>query len=309
MWRDWLRFILLILPFVATRAVHHKPATVLSADDDRYAHTYQYLETLGFVVTRFKQGWNSSSPDIVSEAREIYGSNNIWVQRSVSATRAWLEMVDEFAQNCSVPLDSWRFFFVDEVVLHPSLDVHSLDRLLGDAKTLARTDGFFTMGACGSVGEPACSVHITPDYALCSSTCLLAVALTRRRAQTLFIEARFLVESVVRSRDVVARTRADMWVKQLHQYRPGLAAGINLPSPLRQNAFGLFYQDSTRFDSSVTGVFDDEPPPPVQELPKRASMWWALSLVSAVGGMGLGGAWCYSSQQWRRCLTTQGSRW
>ncbi len=228
---------------------------VLSINSERFDHTGSTLKHLNIRVTQhIPLKYNSITVD--QELEKFQGSRKYHTDEYLkvfSNRMAFIAAMQAFANDHSVDPNAWRFFFEDDISLHPSLKPDQAKEILETGLSLASGDGMVYLGLCG----PRCAGTKMPlvngtDAERCSGTCAHAFGFKRWKV------ARFL--SIMGDLEIEGH---DPHIESMYFDRTLLAyglqvhkvwlIGIDLQSPAREgyDHFGILFQDRDAFHSSI----------------------------------------------------------
>ena len=164
-------------------------ATVLSADELRFESAEKELRQL--FNTRRQIPLNITDPSLfrgLDGFRHLRG-RNITTKREARAFSNFLAFhfaINFHASDKNVKSDSWRFFFEDDISLHPNATFPMCNLLHG--MLLAKNDGILYLGMCSPIcilQDVFSSTNKSVAFQKCSGTCAHAFGLTKWKAQTL----------------------------------------------------------------------------------------------------------------------------
>jgi hypothetical protein len=228
---------------------------VLSMRDVRFNHTKHVLARLGINATQ-KVPHSFKSKEVDRSLEKFTGNRNYHTDLNLkvwSNRMAFIEVLEEFVLDTDAQYNSWRFFFEDDVELHPSLSDEEAQLVLARGMALANTDGIVFLGICGpSWGEiQGLNEHV--QAAKCAGTCAHAFGFQQWKA------AKFLSLMTTLNLEggdpVVLGFYFDRYLhafgRFVHQY---WLLGSNLKSPVDSiwDHFGLLYQDRATFNSEIS---------------------------------------------------------
>ena len=232
-----------------------QPAFVISGIDDRWQHTRDVLQAVGFAKPHRFVPVEASQANADAESRAeaydaVVNTSSIVSQRQL-AIRATFFRLFQAVAVLSIEEDDFAYLFEDDVAVHPSVSRRKLASILDFSSSLARKDGLLYLGSCA----PQCDgkltrTHDEVTYAKCSCFCTHALAVTRRRARSLAgdLHSNMVEHGIVSSTSHVH----DDLLRHYSMYRNfSWVAGINLVSPENAGHLGVFYQNRLRFPSLV----------------------------------------------------------
>jgi hypothetical protein len=190
-------------------------------------------------------------------SREYHTDQNLKV---FSNRMAFVSAMQAFVDDDSVGWDSWRFFFEDDISLHPSLTPDQAKEALAKGLALAAGDGAIYLGICG----PKCSagaVHlrikrrsnahsVSVDAAQCSGTCAHAFGFKKWKAIGFLLHMNNLEMESEYKRMYFDRVLL-AYALQVHRI---WVVGSNLRSPAKgiSDHFGILFQDRDAFHSTIS---------------------------------------------------------
>lgn len=169
-------------------------------------------------------------------------------------------MLFDFVNDETAKINSWRFFFEDDIELHPSVTVANAKVALAKALEIASGDGIVYLGVCGpGKADLKEAVKLAPNVEARRShgTCTHAYGVTKWRAAGLLshLDKVQVPEQYTRLAymyfDILTRaygvTVTKAWI-----------VGFNLRSPVPQKLLakqahvGLVFQDRLKYPSFIT---------------------------------------------------------
>ena len=173
---------------------------------------------------------------------------------------AHTSMLFDFVNDLTANMNSWRFFFEDDIELHPSVTVADARAALAKGLEIAAADGIIYLGVCGpgrsDLDKPvvlARGINARKSH----GTCTHAYGVTKWRAAGLlsYLDKVKVPEHYPRTAymyfDILSRaygvTVMKAWI-----------VGFNLKSPVpqqylaKQAHIGLIFQDRVRYPSFVS---------------------------------------------------------
>lgn len=177
-----------------------------------------------------------------------YHSNPVHL-KMFSNRMAHTQLLREFTEDSTAGMNSWRFFFEDDVALHP--EVRDASEVLVKGMKMAAADGLLHLGICApargneDVREVAPGIEVARTFGYCSH----GYGVTKWRAAAVLGSLDEVVVQPAHGRlyfDVSMRAYAEHVVKTW-------VLGVNLasPSPGVVDHFGVLFQDRIKFPSSV----------------------------------------------------------
>lgn len=165
----------------------------------------------------------------------------------VSKKMAFLQLLFEFVSDREASINSWRFFFEDDMLLHPALEPRAAREAINAGMKLSNGDGVMFLGLCGShecvpVGK---YLHQGLKASQCNTQCSHAFGFTQWKA------AGFLsfLTDLQQPADYDS-TRPVTFDDLIHAYAAkvhmiwALGSNLNHPAfPPDSNHTGIFYQD------------------------------------------------------------------
>lgn len=237
---------------------------VLSMKAERFSHTREVLhKNLNITVTQYIP-LQYNSPEVEQALEKFFqGSQEYHTDQNLkvfSNRMAFVSAMQAFVDNDSVGWDSWRFFFEDDISLHPSLTPDRAKEALAKGLALAAGDGAIYLGICG----PTCSagaVHlhierrsnahsVSVDAAQCSGTCAHAFGFKKWKAIGFLLHMNKLEMESEYKRMYFDQVLV-AYALQVHRI---WVVGSNLQSPAKgmSNHFGILFQDRDAFHSTIS---------------------------------------------------------
>lgn len=228
---------------------------VLSMKDERFLHTKNVLTSLGMeVVQKLPPSFLSKEVDRGLET--FVGSRNyhtatflkVWSNRM-----AFIDALEEFVQDTRTTPNTWRFFFEDDIGLHPNVTAERGRLLVAKGLKLADKGGFIYLGLCGpTCSEPPTQLDTDVEAARCAGTCAHAFGFQRRRAGEFLTEMSAL--TLTGGDAVILGFYFDRYMYEYgNQVQQVWLVGSNLKSPIPSlsDHFGLLYQDRAMYPSTI----------------------------------------------------------
>jgi hypothetical protein len=229
---------------------------VLNVRTDCFNHTKSMLEHLDIRITQQKP-LKYNNLEVDQELEKFQGGSRKYhtdeYLKVFSKRMAFIFAMQAFANDVLVDWNSWRFFFEDDISLHPSLTPDQAKEILANGLALAEDDGVVYLGICG----PHCVEPVEPlgygyDAERCSGACAHAFGFRRWKASQFLLHMDNLViespdphvESMYFDRLLVA------YALQVHRI---WVIGSNLQSPTKDgyDHYGILFQDRDTFNSSI----------------------------------------------------------
>ncbi|KAG0580258.1 hypothetical protein KC19_4G160700 [Ceratodon purpureus] len=227
---------------------------IISNKERRYNSSKVVLDKLGLVSHQHVP--LSYKSDAIRKAMEDFhvGNQRYLTDRykKVFSNRmAFAHLFQDFFDDPKAAPASWRFFFEDDVALHPSLTKALAQKVLARGLEVAAGDGILYLGICGpNRCEKKTVVLSSPVEAMrCAGACTHAFGLTKWKTGGLLAYMDKLktpnnVNVSVMYFDQLLRTYGE----QVHRI---WVLGSNLKSPQMNNHYGLVYQDRTNYPSVI----------------------------------------------------------
>lgn len=193
--------------------------------------------------------WDYRAAEVDAALEAFHGSREYphsAVDRKMFSNRmAHTQLLREFVDDAAAGMSSWRFFFEDDVAVHPAV-ASNASAVLVKGMGVAAADGMLHLGICapaaggGREVEVAMGVVAARTYGYCSH----GYGVTKWRAAAMLGTLDSLKVGLFF--DVSLRAYAEHVVRTW-------AVGVNLasPSPCAWDHFGIVYQDRLRFPSYV----------------------------------------------------------
>ena len=243
-------------------------ATILSADQQRFDATRTVLSPLFEVKREVPLSINDPALfRLISIFKTLRGRNFTAStpdreRKAFSNFLAFHEAIWSHAWDKRTKSDGWRFFFEDDVALHPNVTSPLCNIMHGIE--IARSDGILYLGLCA----PRCilwdifrSENKGLDYQKCSGTCAHAFGLTKWKAQSILELMQVLRQEYHKfDEQVYFDIGLFSYGKRVN---PVWTVGANLshapPRNLRNKKFvhykanhiGMFFQNREQFPSTI----------------------------------------------------------
>lgn len=223
---------------------------IVSNKEERYNHSREVLTKLGIIPHHYVP--LSYKSDAVKQAMEEYGAGKNRKQltdryKKVFSNRlAFTNLFRDFVNDPRAALDSWRFFFEDDIALHPSLSEELAQKVLGRGLEVAARDGVLYLGICGpkDCKRKVVVLKSPVEAKQCAGSCTHAFGLTKRKTKSFLADMHKLNVSSMYF-DQVMRSFGE----QVHKI---WILGSNLRSPQAKNHYGLVFQDRRRYPSIIS---------------------------------------------------------
>lgn len=221
---------------------------VVSNKEQRYNHSKAVLEKLGIVSHQYVP--LSYKSDAIRQAMEEYRAANHKYRltdryKKVFSNRmAFTYLFQQFVDDPHAAVDSWRFFFEDDVALHPSLTKSFAQQVLARGLEVASGDGILYLGICGPKDckkKVVLASHVEAKQ--CAGACTHAFGLTKWKTRS-FLSYMDKLNVTSMYFDQFMRTFGE----QVHKI---WVLGSNLKSPQTKNHYGLVFQDRTHYPSII----------------------------------------------------------
>jgi hypothetical protein len=228
---------------------------VLSMKDDRFEHTRNVLTFLGInVVQKVPPSYLSKEVDRGLE--QFVGSRvfhtsvflKVWSNRM-----AFIDALEEFVQDSNCTSESWRFFFEDDIAVHPNITSERARVLLAKGVKLADKDGFMYLGICGPSCSEARRIDKDVQAARCAGTCAHAFAFQRWKAGEFLTEMSGLTLKGVEGPVILGFYFDRYLYEYANQVQRIWVVGSNLKSPVESmfDHFGLLFQDRALYPTTI----------------------------------------------------------
>lgn len=226
---------------------------VVSNKEHRYNHSKTVLETLGIVPNQYVPEHYQSS--VIQRAMEDYHSGNQKYltdkyKKVFSNRMAFTDLFRNFVNDTTADVGQWRFFFEDDVALHPFLTPSLARRLLARGMEVAAADGILYLGICGPSRSRERVMLLHPVEAVrCSGACTHAFGLTKWKTGgflSYMDKLRMPEDENVTSMYFDQLMQA--YGEQVHKI---WVLGSNLLSPQERNHIGMVFQDRTHYPSVI----------------------------------------------------------
>ena len=228
---------------------------VVSNKEHRYNHSKTVLEQLGILPNQYIPEHYQSQ--VIQRAMEDYHAGNQKYltdkyKKVFSNRLAFTDLFQKFVNDTSADVGSWRFFFEDDVALHPFLTQSLARRLLARGMEVAAADGILYLGICGPSKSREKVVLSNPgpvEATRCSGACTHAFGLTKWKTGgflTYMDKLRMPEDANVTSMYFDQLMQA--YGEQVHKI---WVLGSNLVSPQEKNHIGMVFQDRTNYPSVI----------------------------------------------------------
>lgn len=220
---------------------------IVSNKEERYNHSKAVLAMLGIVSHQYMP--LSYKSDAIQKAMEEYRAGNRKhrndrYKKVLSNRMAFTYLFQQFVDDSHASFGSWRFFFEDDVALHPSLNKSLAEKVLAKGLEVAARDGILYLGICGPRDCKKKVVLASPVEAKqCAGACTHAFGLTKWKTRSFLADMNKLNVSSMYF-DQVMRTFGE----QVHKI---WVLGSNLRSPQAKNHYGLVFQDRRSYPSII----------------------------------------------------------
>lgn len=233
----------------------HLDGVVLSMKDERFLHTRDVLTTMGINI--FQKVPPSYQSKEVDQGLERYvGSRNyhtsaflkVWSNRM-----AFIDALEEFVQDSNCTRNTWRFFFEDDIAIHPDVTPERARVLVAKGLKLADKDGFLYLGICGPDCKDPLLLGKGVQAARCAGTCAHAFGFQQWKAGEFLTEMSGLTLRGVEG-PVILGFFFDRYMYEYgNQVQKVWVVGSNLKSPVRtvMDHFGLLFQDRALYPSTI----------------------------------------------------------
>ena len=183
-------------------------------------------------------------------------------QKLISNMYSWYTLIQRFADEPSSVsnVSDWRFIFEDDIAAVPSANLTNYTQAIRTGMEIALENGFLYLGIC----NPLCDSDIKSkgeviEYTRCSGLCGHAFGLTKWKAKVFVKE---MSELCVKFGHIHKRICANPCAKENYCMGQFLriyalhcgnihVVGTNVKSPENPDAFGIFYQNRQRFQSTI----------------------------------------------------------
>lgn len=221
---------------------------IVSNKEQRYNHSKAVLAKLGIVSHQYVP--LSYKSDAIRKAMEEYRAGNRKhltdrYKKVFSNRMAFTYLFQQFEDDPHAALDSWRFFFEDDVALHPSLTKSLAQKVLARGLEVAAKDGILYLGICGpkDCKKKVVLLASPVEAKQCAGACTHAFGLTKWKTRSFLTDMHKLNVTSMYF-DQVLRTFGE----QVHKI---WVLGSNLKSPQAKNHYGLVFQDRRSYPSII----------------------------------------------------------
>lgn len=229
---------------------------VLSMKDDRFLHTRTVLRSLGIKVAR-KTPRSYLSKEVDQGLERHVGSREFHTDahlRVWSNRMAFMEALEGFVEDSRCAMETWRFFFEDDIAMHPNVTAPRARTILANGVNLAEKEGVVYLGICGPICVEAWVLEEGVEAARCAGTCAHAFGFQRWKAAEFLTDMSALTMTGGHASPVVLGFFFDRYLfEYANQVRKIWVIGSNLKSPVQSvnGHYGLLFQDRTTFESSI----------------------------------------------------------
>jgi len=171
-------------------------------------------------------------------------------KKAFSNRMTFLNLFQTFVDDASEKLDSWHFFFENDIALHPRVTPKMAHDAIVEGMELAAADGILYLGMCRP-HDCAGKAHLKNGLkaSRCLGVCTHAFGFTKWKAAaflSIVHKIKFPSNETGLHLDLVLRAYAS----QVHKI---WLLGSNLQSPVEnvKGHFGLLYQDQEKFPSII----------------------------------------------------------
>ena len=228
---------------------------VLSMKDERFHHTRNVLTSLGIKVSqKIPPSYLSKEVD---RGLEVYvGSRGFHTSAFLkvwSNRMAFIDALEEFVQDSNCTRNTWRFFFEDDIAIHPNITHARARVLIAKGVKLADEDGFMYLGICGPNCTEARHLDKYVQAARCAGTCAHAFGFQQWKAAEFLTEMSGLTLKGVEGPVVLGFFFDRFMYEYGNQVRKIWVVGSNLKSPVETvfDHFGILFQDRAMFHTTI----------------------------------------------------------
>lgn len=227
---------------------------IISNKGQRYNSSKTVLESLGVVSHQYVP--LSYKSDTIRNAMEEFhvGDQKYLTDRykKVFSNRmAFTHLFKQFVDDPQAAPASWRFYFEDDVALHPALTKSLAQKVLARGLQVAARDGMLYLGICGPNRCEKTKAVLSQgvEARRCAGSCTHAFGLTKWKTRGFLA----YMDKLKTPRNVNVTS---MYFDQLmrtygEQVHRIWVLGSNLKSPQMKNHFGLVFQDRTNYPSVI----------------------------------------------------------
>lgn len=245
-----------------------------NVDDDDYFARRDYKPLHGYIVSNKAQRFNNSKgaldilgieahqyipPHYKSEAvlqemkTFLRGEDKYLIDRhkkTFSNRMAFTKLFQQFVADPTADLGTWRFFFEDDIAVHPFLTETLARDAIARGLEVADGDGMLYLGICG---PRLCrdKVVLSPpvEGKRCAGACTHAFALTKWKAGGFLAHFdNIRLPENDHAMGIYFDQLMRLYGEQVH---PIWVLGSNLRSPQAKDHFGLVYQDRKNYPSVI----------------------------------------------------------
>lgn len=234
---------------------------ILSAVKSRYEYASSVLQKFNIIPHHYVP--YSYKSQLVYDEMESYNNSTMFHGdphnlKMFSHRMAHTGMLYDFVNDHTAKMNSWRFFFEDDIEIHPNVSAAEARASLAKGLELGSGDGILYLGICGpgKVTEPPESLTPGIFARRTHGTCTHAYGVTKWRAQGMLshidkVKLRVPPGSKDPRKgymfyDFVTRAYGETVTK-------AWILGMNLKSPVPDvNHWGLVYQDRLKYPSFIS---------------------------------------------------------
>lgn len=237
---------------------------IVSNKEQRYNNSKLVLDKLGicshhYIPLSYKSEAIYTAMVAYHEGSTKYLTDTY--KKVFSNRMAFTDLFQKFIDDKRADMKSWRFFFEDDVQLHPVLlrNKTLAHAVLARGMEVAAGDGIMYLGICGPRRcQDKTMLLGTFEASRCAGACTHAFALTKWKTMGFLAYMDKLktpqnpnITSMYM--DQLMRTYGD----QVHKI---WVIGSNLKSPQMKNHYGLVYQDRRKFPSIINNKVRESKP-------------------------------------------------
>lgn len=229
---------------------------VLSMNDNRFTHTKDVLKKLDIrAVQKVPLSHRSEAVDkgldtfVGSQSYHNDELLKVWSNRM-----AFIDSFEAFVSDTTCDRNTWRFFFEDDIQLHPSLSSREAKISVARGLALAHKDGAVYLGICGPKCSDSQGLGNGVEARRCSGTCAHAFGFQKWKMREFLSTMSDLTMVDPNQPTLLVGIYMDryLWAfgTQVHKI---WVLGGNLKSPVASvdDHFGMLYQDRATFHSEI----------------------------------------------------------
>lgn len=231
---------------------------ILSAVEKRY--DYASTVTKKFNITAQQFIPHSYKSQLVYDSLEKFQNSTKYHDKSLnlkmfSHRLAHTDMLYKFVSDQTAKLNTWRFFFEDDIELHPNVTADMAIEFLAKGLQLASGDGILYLGICGPARTNEREVLSEGiEAGRTSGLCTHAYGVTKWRAAGILSYLDKVIPPYHRDKQL-GKMYFDLIMQGYgQQVTKAWVLGLNLKTPVPNvsNHYGLLFQDRQKYASFIS---------------------------------------------------------